>query len=242
MDHTANPPFPETGTPPTRLPFDERGIQLWKATLAQPDDALAVFLPWLNENEALRAEKRATPTLQRYAISARAQLRWLLARELNCAPQAIEFTEGEHGRPMLKHKNHKVRDFNLSHSGNAMLIGMVSEEARFTRIGVDLESKHKPRDIAKLAQRVLTEREQATLNDANNHERFLRYWTLKEAFSKADGRGFSLGFGSLEFSFSENTDASKIKAARLPAPENPEQWYFAFVPFSEDMIAAVALG
>ncbi|MDR1528844.1 MAG: 4'-phosphopantetheinyl transferase superfamily protein [Burkholderiales bacterium] len=232
MNHTAFPPFPETGLPPQRLPFEIAGVALWKVSLTQPDEAAAILLSWLDEREKKRT---------RQSMIARALLRWFLARELNCAPQALAFTTGEHGRPVLATGNGRVRDFNMSHSGGEALIGIVLAGSDFARIGVDLEQDKKPRDVLALARRVLTDDERATLNAANAEQRFLRYWTLKEAFSKADGRGFALGFQRLAFDVAEPPEEYAPQAIRLAAPETPTRWRFGFVPFGEGAVAAMAL-
>jgi 4'-phosphopantetheinyl transferase len=249
MNHTGNTPFSEIAQPPQRLPVKIPGVSLWWATLVQPEATIAQWRNWLSPEERQRAERISQPLLAHRAVAVRALLRGLLAQALGkaCAPSpaSLCFQTGAHGRPGLDgaFANGAVRDFNLSHSGDNLLVGIVRQSApsSWQRIGVDLESSQPSRDIKRLARRVLCVREQATLTDLNHEERqhaFLRYWVLKEAFSKAVGAGFSMGFDSMDFDITSPTP----QARTLPESYRPEDWTLQFLPIGSPFVAALALG
>ncbi|MDR2244041.1 MAG: 4'-phosphopantetheinyl transferase superfamily protein [Burkholderiales bacterium] len=247
MNHTGNAPFSEIAQPPQRLPVEIAGVSLWLATLAQPDATIAQWQAWLTPEERQRAERVTRPLLRRRAVAVRALLRGLLAhalgQEQTVSPTSLRFQTDAHDRPHLSapFADGAIRDFNLSHSGDHLLVGVLHNTAppAWQRIGVDLESLQRSRDIARLAHRVLCAREQRTLEGLNHEEsqrHFLQYWVLKEAFSKAVGAGFSLGFDAMDF------DIGTARARSLPEPYRPDDWTLQFLPVSPSFVAALALG
>lgn len=64
------------------------------------------------------------------------------------------------------------------------------------RVGLDLEQRREPRRWEGIARRRYTEREQRALG--GSPERFLEFWTLKEAYLKALGVGLPGGLDSLD--------------------------------------------
>jgi 4'-phosphopantetheinyl transferase len=254
MNHTGNAPFSEITQPPQRLPVEIAGVSLWQATLAQPEAVIAHWQDWLAPEERQRAERVTRPALRHRAVAVRALLRGLLAQELSqergqkpaISPTSLRFQTDTHGRPHLAapFANTAIRDFNLSHSDDKLLIGILYNTApqSWQRIGVDLESLQRSRDTARLAHRVLCARERRTLEGLNHEEyqrRFLHYWVLKEAFSKAVGAGFSLGFEAMDF----DIDAASAPCARaLPKPHCPDDWTLRFLPVDSPFVAALALG
>ncbi|MDR0247224.1 MAG: 4'-phosphopantetheinyl transferase superfamily protein [Burkholderiales bacterium] len=261
MNHTGNAPFSEIAQPPQRLPVEIAGVSLWQATLAQPEAAIAQWHAWLAPEEKQRVERMARPSLRSRAIAVRALLRGLLARELwkeqgqKCAvsPASLRFQTDAHGRPHLAapFANGAIRDFNLSHSGDNLLVGILHNTAprSWQRIGVDLESLQRSRDIARLSHRVLCARERRTLEELDHEEyqrRFFHYWVLKEAFSKAVGAGFSLGFDAMDFDIDTTSPSRSAvsfpRARALPKPHRPDDWTLQFLPVDPPLIAALALG
>ncbi|MDR2172744.1 MAG: 4'-phosphopantetheinyl transferase superfamily protein [Burkholderiales bacterium] len=250
MNHTGNAPFSEITKPPQRLPVEIAGVSLWQATLAQPEAAITQWQAWLAPEERQRAERVTRPALRHRVVAVRALLRGLLAYELGqepaISPASLRFQTDTHGRPHLAapFTNGTIRDFNLSHSGDKLLIGILYSTApqSWQRIGVDLESLQRSRDTARLAHRVLCAREQHTLEGLEHEERqrrFLHYWVLKEAFSKAVGTGFSLGFDAMDF----DIDTASVPCARaLPEPHRPDDWTLQFLPLGQPFVAALALG
>lgn len=96
----------------------------------------------------------------------------------------------KNGKPCFT--QHPEIYFNLSHSGT-VVVCCVSNRP----VGIDVEGGRPCR--LKVAERFFSERERAWMEEAETEQRFFRLWTLKEAYSKADGAGISLGIGRAHF-------------------------------------------
>jgi 4'-phosphopantetheinyl transferase len=144
-------------------------------------------------------------------------VRNLLAAYADCAPDAVHVERGEHGKPRLLNAR---LEFNLSHAGNALLLGL----SRDVALGVDLELATRPlRSIVELAQRWFAPREAdalAALAETQRHAAFLRMWTCKEAVLKRLGHGISFGLHRVEF---ELTAAGEVQGV-TEAPNDVAAW------------------
>lgn len=87
---------------------------------------------------------------------------------------------------------------NLSHSGNWVACAFSDRG----NVGCDIE-QITPRPIEALAQAVCSQRERECLaasSDLDRRREFYRYWTVKEAVSKACRQGLSMDFRALDIS------------------------------------------
>jgi 4'-phosphopantetheinyl transferase len=192
------------------------GIALWCAPLAATDEAFAHMAACLSPAEKARAARFGRDDLRRRYIIGRSLLRALLGRTLALSPAAVPIVRGPRGRPQLD--GIAGIDFNVSHTRDMSLAGI----ARAGRIGVDIERADREVDADRLARRVLAARERdaiAQLDADERRRRFLRYWTCKEAMSKATGDGIAAPFRRLEVTL----DASPRLVAG-PSPYEPEHW------------------
>jgi 4'-phosphopantetheinyl transferase len=146
-----------------------------------------------------------------------AVMRNLLAAYLNCAADAVRIERGEHGKPRVV--NAPV-EFNLAHSGDALLVGL----SRNVALGVDLEvTSRRTRPVLDLARRWFAPREAdslAALPEAQRHTAFLRLWTCKEAVLKAHGHGISYGLARVEFELSATGDVQNLRTQ----PDAGDRW------------------
>ena len=116
-------------------------------------------------------------------------LRRVLAPYLGEAPEEIELTEGEHGKPRLAEDSPRLA-FNLSHSGRLALVAV----ARDREVGVDVERVKPERDLATLAERALAPEAAAAVREAAEPRRaqlFYELWTQHEARLKCLGVGLA---------------------------------------------------
>jgi len=142
---------------------------------------------------------------------------------------------GERGRPKLDGID--GLDFNISHTDDAALIGIACEG----RIGVDIERTDREVNADGLARKFLTPAEQATLVPLSADERrvrFLRYWTCKEAMSKATGDGIAAPFRQIEVALSVSAAPSLV--AGQP-PYAPRRWQLHAAGAPAAFLAMVAL-
>ena len=102
----------------------------------------------------------------------------------NCPP----ILKDEYGKPYIE--NHEV-EFNVSHSGEYLAIA-VSEFP----VGVDIQE---PKNIKDGMFRKVVQEEETELIGDNRQKDFLRLWTLKESFVKAEGKGLRISLKDYYF-------------------------------------------
>jgi 4'-phosphopantetheinyl transferase len=225
--------FSSPGNAPIALASPAEGVTLRWMVLEVGDDEFARVASWLAPAEHARAARFGRDSLRRRYIIGRASLRWTLGRALDMAPAAVPIVRGARGRPQLA--TDAGIDFNISHTQGVALIGI----ARGARIGVDVEQTDRDVQADGLARKFLTPAEQATLAplpEAARRERFLRYWTCKEAMSKATGDGLSAPFRRLEIKLD---DAIALVAG--PPPYEPARWRLHPAAVPAAYIATVAI-
>lgn len=110
--------------------------------------------------------------------------RRMLAEETGLSPAALRIRRAANGKPFVE--NAPVC-FSISHSGGLVLCAVHDKP-----VGADIE---KITLRPAVMRRVCTPAECAYIGD--DAVRFTEVWTRKEAFSKLDGRGLSIGLISV---------------------------------------------
>ncbi len=214
------------------------GIAFWWCGLDRTPDAIATIAAWLSPAETARADRFGTETLRHRWIAGRTSLRILLGDVLGVAPAHVALRRGVRGRPALADAASGI-DFNVSHTQNVALVGVARNLPAGTRIGIDVERIDREVGSDRLAKKFLTAREQAELAGfASDHrrQRFLRYWTCKEAMSKATGDGLAAPFRHLDVDLSEMP-----RLIDGPPPYLPSRWSLHFVDVPDGWLATVAI-
>lgn len=224
------------------LPYDGQSLSctphnlhLWRIDLNQPEQHLKHLLSLLSAFEQARAKAFYTDALRRRFIVRRAALRYILSMYLDVLPGDIRYEVSLHGKP---HLPDKLLHFNLSHSQNKALIGVAQHP-----IGVDIEHVVPINDMALVASRHFTQREQAdlfSLADDQQLPAFYRCWTRKEAFIKADGAGLSIPLNSFDVTL---TPDAPVLLRRIDLPDyNVNEWQLTGLrlPTADNLIGAVA--
>ena len=186
-------------TPPPELSLPANAVHVWRADLGLE----AAYLRRLEQN--LSADERGRASRFRLArdrdrfIGARSLLREILALYLNASPGRLSFGYSAHGKPFLAGKHSTLR-FNVSHSRDEMLLAI----AHMREVGVDVEGVRNNNGVAmeEIAETVLSEPEKQALARFGGEDK-LRFWTRKEAYIKADGRGVSLPLERIDVSAPE---------------------------------------
>ena len=198
-------------TPPPELSLPAHAVHVWRADL----DLEAAYLGRLEQN--LSAHERERASRFRFArdrdrfVGARGLLREILALYLNVSPMRLRFRYSAHGKPFLAGEHSTLR-FNVSHSFDAMLLAI----AQMREVGVDVEgARNIGLAMEEIYETVLSEPEKqalARLGGEDKRTTFLRFWTLKEAYIKADGRGVSLPLERIDVSAPEGRVAALDEA------------------------------
>jgi 4'-phosphopantetheinyl transferase len=164
-------------------------VQVWRVSTAR--NGLERFAEVLSPDERARADRFHFERDRRSFVVCRGTLRRLLASYTGEDATAIRFDVGLHGKPSLSNEIKGDLRFNVSHSGELALLAF----SRHQEIGVDVEFKRPDVDFLGLGETSFSRLEQTALSacaPADRANLFYEYWTCKEAFIKADGRGLSI--------------------------------------------------
>jgi 4'-phosphopantetheinyl transferase len=213
---------------PRELPAVADGLTLWWCGLEAPADAARDLAAALSPAEAMR---------HRWIVG-RVALRTVLGGVLGIEPAAVPIVRGVRGRPELQGGGTGL-DFNVSHTDGFALIGVLQTPGRSQRLGVDVERRDRQVGVDRLSRRVLAPEEQHALADLppdERRQRFLRYWTCKEAMSKATGDGLIAPFREIHV---EPGALPRVVAG--PRAYAPAAWSLHAAPVPSDHFATVAL-
>lgn len=129
----------------------------------------------------------------------RGLVRSLLSKYADVPPEEWRFEKNRYGRPEIEHPMQvPPLRFNLSHTRGMIVCAVAIDR----EIGVDVEqSAHRSFGLG-LARRYFAESEVAhleSLPEGEQRQAFFDFWTLKEAYIKARGRGLSLPLDKFAF-------------------------------------------
>ena len=193
----------------------------------------------LSPGEQARAARFHAERHRTRFIAAHGLMRRRLGSLLNESPAALQFAEGEHGKPRLEGEAASSGlAFNLSHSGSWALLGWSSRG----EIGVDIELWRHLNDEAALVRRFFSPAENSAydaLPAAMRQQGFFECWTRKEAYVKAVGRGLGLPLDSFDVSFGDHRPARLLR----PSAElgSAQQWSLVGVDVGSGASGAVVL-
>ena len=132
----------------------------------------------------------------------------------------------------------RALDFNLAHTGGMIVCAVTGGRP----VGVDVEDNRRQADYGGLARRFFAAAEAAAweaLPPARQPAAFFAYWTLKEAWMKARGKGFALGLSSFAFSLEEGRPP-RIELAD-DGPQAAAGWQFARLRLAGRFEVALAM-
>lgn len=125
----------------------------------------------------------------------------------------ISLGKGKYGKPFLRNRGGIPFYFNLSHSGD--LVVLVADSSP---VGVDVE---RVREIdLSVTRKFATQTERDWIESGGDPqkrlERFFLLWTLKEAYIKAEGKGFSLSMKSITFTLTQRGEETYTVTSNRP--------------------------
>jgi len=176
-------------------------------------------LPFFAALRQSLADMRLLPAARRRFAVAHALVRRTLSSYAGVAPAEWRFRSGPHGKPEIEPEpGLPPLRFNLSHTE-----GLCACAVTLGRdIGVDVEMTARRADRAAIARRFFAPEEAAAIDALP--ELFFDYWTLKEAFIKACGRGMSLPLRQFSFRIGERGEPEFSFGPELA--EDPSHWRF----------------
>ena len=158
----------------------------------------------LSPGEKERAAKFKFEQDRQRFVASHVGLRQLLARYLNQAPEAIEFSYGAYKKPAVE-----GLEFNLSHTQDLALIAISRQQA----LGVDIERIRPDIVTDGLAALSFSKAEFSaftTLPQDQKMAAFFNAWTRKEAVIKAIGEGVYFGLKRFSVSLVPGEPASLL--------------------------------
>ena len=184
-------------TPPPKLALASSTVHVWRASLDQKTARLRRFGRTLSADERARAAHFRFALDRERFVAARGLLREILSLYLDVEAQRLSFGYGTNGKPFLD--EHSDLLFNVSHCLDTVLIAV----AHKCKVGVDIECARGSIAVEEIAETVFSASERQAVNSSIHEAKrmtFLRLWTRKEAYIKADGRGVSLPLDHIDVS------------------------------------------
>lgn len=191
-------------------------------TRVGPD--VARFAALLDADETARMARFRRPEDRGSYAAAHGLLRLTLARLTGLDARAFRVTGPAGTKPAVVAPAPAAAaglDVSLTHTDGLAAVAI----GRGFRVGVDAEPLDRPVAVEDLAADMLAPSERADLDrlagETARRRRFLRLWTLKEAYAKGVGLGLALPFASLAFAPPPDADRS---APRLSGGDGA--WHF----------------
>jgi 4'-phosphopantetheinyl transferase len=219
------------------LELHRHEIDVWHVYLDAFHDADAA-LAMLDAREIERYNRFASEDAARQFLAGRALTRAALSRYTGVPAGNWRFAANSHGRLSVDEPyRHRDLVFNLSHCSGLAVLAV----ARSAEIGIDAEAVDRSVDIEGVGRSVFTQPEADWVLRSRGLERdrFFDLWTLKEAYIKARGRGFSLPPDS--FAIVGVDGRFRLQCDRDCDPR-PERWQFRLSNPRPHLRVALAIG
>jgi 4'-phosphopantetheinyl transferase len=218
------------------LPEDE--VHVWRTSLDMAASDLAKLRQILSADEQERADRYRFEADRLRCVIGRGYLRLLLGKILDLPANKLQFEYDEFGKPSLVPRQGLPLQFNVSHSGDLILIAITMARA----VGVDVERIRTDLDPDTVAARFFSTHEckvLASLAGAARYEAFFACWTRKEAYLKGRGIGLSLPLDQFDVSFLPNEEPQLL--ATRHDPSEAQRWTLRTLEPGHDYMAALAV-
>jgi 4'-phosphopantetheinyl transferase len=201
-------------------------IHLWFSQDNGIDDPalLEMYHQFLNSQESEQQARFHFAKHRHQYLVTRALVRTVLsfyAREV--APADWCFEKNAYGKPSIANPGYESLKFNLSHTDNMIVMAVTVNR----EIGVDVEWILRSNDVLDICDRFFSPVEVEQLfaePDEKKRERFFDFWTLKEAYIKARGKGLSIPLDYFSYIFSPS---GQITISFSPKhDDHPQGWRF----------------
>lgn len=164
---------------------------------------------------------------QEYLVT-RALVRTTLSQYVPRAPEDWRFVRTEHGRPLIagaaSDPETRWLTFNLSNTTGLVACAV----ARERELGVDVEWMDRRGQALEVADRFFSAPEVEELrarSEDRQLDRFFDYWTLKESYIKALGKGLTLPLESFALVLDEGGGPIRLRVFP-PIEDDPASWQF----------------
>lgn len=196
--------------PPANHTLLQNDVHVWCASLDQSAVKVKRLSRTLNAEERVRAERFYFDLDRKRFIVAHGLLRTILGYYSGIKPGQLQFRYSTQGKPSLAETSNgdNIR-FNLARShGQALFAFTLNRE-----IGVDLESMHLILEAEGFFNHFFSNQEKVVFQTLVGHEKqetFFRYWTCKEAYTKACGEGLAQPLNRIDISLAPGKPATLL--------------------------------
>lgn len=161
--------------------------------------------------------------------------RHVLAQILGIDAKQIQFNTTKTGKPMVQSTQSGLScHFNLSHALDKVVVAVSRQP-----LGIDVESTTRNLEDLAIAKRFFAAQEYAHIAACPPEEQklmFFKYWTLKEAYLKAEGWGLSKRLDAVAFDVSSPITMSVLDSIAEPSSE----WRFWQTTLAPSHLLSVA--
>jgi len=224
------------------LKIDRGEVHLWYGFVEDFVDAaeLVESRALMNRSERARSDGFHFDVDRNRFVATRGALRRILSRYAPVEPEQWQFGTNAFGRPHIAGPAHDVDGltFNLSHTARMIVVAV----GRHCRLGVDAETTAQPAVGLEIADRFFAADEARDLREQPPHlrqRRFMEYWTLKEAYTKARGEGLSVPLHQFGFVMGDHGGVELwVDACQ---PDVAQRWQvFQYWISEQDVVAVCA--
>jgi 4'-phosphopantetheinyl transferase len=213
-----------------------RQAHVWTLPVSPADDVVIERLrPVLSKQEAARSEQIKDQGKRREYLAAHILTHQMLAHFSTVAAADWHFVSAPHGRPEpAPDVSAGGLRFNLSHTTGMVACALSKDDA----IGVDVEWMERSNNLQAIAGKKFAASEAACFNNAPQQDRqqiFFSFWTLKESYIKAIGKGLAEPLDGFALQLEPPT------ISFLNGQDNAECWGFDLFQPSPVHLAALCL-
>lgn len=144
-------------------------------------------------------------------LTAHVLLRTALSNVTSLNPADWLIHRNGYGKPFIVNSGYEWLNFNLSHTHGLAVCAIVHS----CETGIDVERFERIEDPTGICEGFFTKKERDYIlcdNTSEKQKRFIRMWTLKEAYIKAVGKGLSIPLDSFSvFITNENKASMQIE-------------------------------
>jgi 4'-phosphopantetheinyl transferase len=228
-------------SPPDPVQIEPSQVHVWRLIRPTSDEQNDSYQEILSSQEMHRANRFHNRVDRDRFIMNHIVLRRILSWYLDIAPGTIEFAISPVGKPtLIETQNPQPIDFNLSHSGNMLLVAITLNRL----VGIDVELIKPLPDMAQMVELYFSRSENSVFLALPEHERthaFYSAWTRKEAYLKLIGEGLQLAPDRIEVSLNPE-DVHPWLRIREEAHPQLTSHLFSFQPADEYQAALAVEG
>ncbi len=214
------------------MEIEKEDLHICRYSFCMNDHLFEQQSPLLSKGELWRYNHYINPLDAKRFLCHRRFMRNVIAAYTAMEPHKIRFELTPYGKPYLK--NSKIF-LNLAHSGNDNIMAI----SKNIKIGIDIERIIKIENIPRFTSTYFTKNEIALITRTplnEKHQAIFAFWTLKEAYIKAQGKGLSLDISKIEMSDYYKTTTSSISASHFK-----NHWTIQNIKADHGVMAAFAV-